>query len=177
MIFLLGIALILTAFGFARKTKEKGFLAAGIDSLAAAAAGLLAGIFIGVGARLGMSAISFANGDLPRFSASGTLQVILVFSSFGIGLGLFYELLLRDYLRKSGWLFGLLLTLILWIPLAQAGIEILRFQPSVILMVFFSGLLVALMWLPFAVTLEFFLQKWHRRSENLFLINPVGKSL
>lgn len=171
MIYLLAIALILTAFGFARKARKRGFLPVMLDLGAAAVAGFLAGIFIGLGARVAMSAIAFANGDLSRFTFSGSIQVVFIFASSGIILGIIYEALFRDLLRRSGLAFGLLLTLCLWYPLAESGVQVLRFQPTAISLIFFSGVLVALMWLPFALFLEALLSRWHSRNKNIQLIS------
>lgn len=166
MIYLLAIALILTAFGFARKARQRGFLSVILDSGVAAVSGFLAGIFIGLGARIAMGAIAFANGDSPNFTLSGSIQVIIIFAGFGIILGLIYEALFRDLLRHSGLAFGLLLTLCLWYPLADSGVQVLRFQPTAISLIFFSGVLVALMWVPFALILEVLLARWHSRASS-----------
>jgi hypothetical protein len=53
--------------------------------------------------------------------------------------------------------------LCLWYPLADSGVQILRFQPTAISLIFFSGVLVTLMWLPFALALEALLARWHSR--------------
>lgn len=163
MIYLLAIALILTAFGFARKARQRGFLSVILDFGVAAVSGFLAGIFIGLGARIAMSTIAFANGDSPGFTLSGSVAVVITFASFGIILGLIYEALFRDLLRHSGLAFGLLLMLCLWYPLADSGVQVLRFQPTAISLIFFSGVLTALMWLPFASALEALLARWHGR--------------
>ena len=160
MIYLLAIALVLTIFGFIRKVRQNGFRAEIFDSLFAALAGFAAGIFIGFGARIGMGAIAFFNDDAFRFSVSGSFLVILLFSSFGIGLGLLYANFLRDLLRRNGLLFGIIITLFTWYPFAVSAAQILRFQPTVVSLVFFTGIFTALMWLPFAVTLERFLKGW-----------------
>lgn len=169
MIYLLAIVLILTAFGVWLKARQRGFLPVMLDLGIAAVAGFLAGIFIGLGARIAMSAIAFANGDLSRFTFSGSIQIIITFASSGIILGVIYEALFRDLLRQSGLAFGLLLTLCLWYPLAESGVQVLRFQPTAISLVFFSGVLTALMWLPFALALEALLAGWHFRNKNMRL--------
>jgi hypothetical protein len=163
MIYLLAIALILTAFGFVFKARQKRFSAVMIDAAVSAAAGLLAGIFIGLGARVAMGAIAFANGDAPSFTLAGSIQVVITFASFGIVLGLIYEVLFRDLLKQSGLFFGILLTLCLWYPLAEAGVQTLNFQPTAISLVFFSGIFIALIWLPFGLALEAILSRWHGR--------------
>ena len=161
MIYLLAIVLILTTFGFVLKARQRGFSSVMLDLVAAAVLGFLAGIFIGLGARIAMSAIALANGDSPSFTLSGSVRVVITFASFGIILGLIYEVLFRDLLRQSGLAFGLLLTLCLWYPLADSGVQILNFQPTIFPLIFFSGVLVASMWLPFALALEALLARWH----------------
>jgi len=163
MIYLLAIALILTAVGFVLKARQKRFSAVMIDAAVSAAAGLLAGIFIGLGARVAMGAIAFANGETPSVTLPGTIQVVITFASFGIVLGLIYEVLLRDLLKQSGLFFGILLALCSGYSLAEAGVQTLNFQPTIFSLVFFSGILVFLMWLPFAIALEALLARWHNR--------------
>lgn len=167
MIYLAGIALISMVFGFIRKARRKGFRTTVLDSFFAALAGLAAGVFIGFGARIGMAAIAFFNGDVSRFSVAGSFQVILLFSSFGIGLGLFYSLLLRDLLRRSSLLFGAIITIFTWYPFAESAVEVMRFQPTFISLVFFSGIFTAFIWLPFAFALEKFLVFWENRKSAL----------
>ena len=130
----------------------------------AAVSGLLAGIFIGLGARIAMGAIAFVNDDSPGFTLSGSFLVVITFASFGIVLGLIYEALFRDLLRQSGLAFGLLLTLCLWYPLADSGVQVLKFHPTALSLIFYSNILVALMWLPFALALEALLARWHNRE-------------
>ena len=167
MIYILSIALILTLSGFALKARRNGLRAELIEIAMAAVFGLTAGVFIGIGARVGMGAISFANGDAFRFSVPGTLTVIGVFSTFGIVSGLIYGALMRDLLKHSGMAFGILLTLFSWYPLAEAAGQVLNFQPTIISLVSLSGVFVALMFLPFGVALEALLSRWHRREGNL----------
>ena len=135
-----------------------------IDAVVSMAAGLIAGIFIGLGARIAMGAIAFANSDASRFTLSGTVAVVATFASFGIGLGLIYEILLRSLLKHSGLFFGILLTICSWYPLAEAGVQTLNFQPTAISLVFFSGVFVALIWIPFGLILEEILSRWHNRE-------------
>ena len=175
MIYLAAIAFLLTVFAFFRKAKQNGFRAAGLDSLFAALAGFGAGIFIGFGARIGMWAIAFFNGSASRFTVSGTLRVILLFSSFGIGLSLFYELVLRDLLRQSGLLFGFIITLFTAYPFAKSAAEVLRFQPTIISLVFFTGIFTALMWLPFAITLERLLKLYQDKLRKPLLSGWICK--
>ena len=169
MVYLAAAALLLTVFGFVQKTRRNGLRTAILESVFAALAGFGAGLFIGFGARLGMAAIAFFNGDASRFSVAGSLQVILLFSSFGIGLGLLYELILRDWLRRSGLLFGIIITLFTLYPFAESAVQVMNFQPTIISLVFFTGIFTALMWLPFAVTLETFLRYYQTRLKTTLL--------
>jgi hypothetical protein len=175
MIYLAAIALFLTVGAFFRKARQNGWRTTALDSLFAAFAGLGAGIFIGFGARTGMWAIAFFNGDASRFSVSGSLQVILLFSSFGIGLGLLYEILLRDLLRQSGVLFGIIITLCTWYPFAESAADLLRFQPTIVSLVFFTGIFTAFMWLPFAVTLERLLEVYQNKLKKPLLSGGIFK--
>ena len=164
MIYLLAIALILTALGFVVKARQRGFSSVLRGLGVSVISGLIAGIFIGLGARAAMSVIAFANGDPLSFTLSGSFLVVIIFASFGIILGLIYEALFRDLFRQSGLAFGLLLTLCLWYPLADSGVQVLKFHPAAISLIFYSGVLVALMWMPFALALEALLARWHNRT-------------
>ena len=69
----------------------------------------------------------------------------------------------RDNLLGSrGWAFGILITLIAWYPVAQSGVELLNFQPGLLPLMFFSGVIVALMFVPYGLALEMLLGRFHR---------------
>lgn len=164
MIFLLLAVLLLTAWRFAVAARHRG-LAWVLRSVAlAACAGLLAGVFIGIGARVGMGAITVANGDPQRFTIAGTVTVVVTFSGFGLVLGVVYAGLFRRLLRRNGLAYGGLLTLATWYPLAQAAAQQLTPRPAIILLVLVSGLLIGLMWLPFGCALEALLRRWQDRA-------------
>jgi hypothetical protein len=166
MLYVVGVALILTLSSFALKARRNGWRAELLETLMSAVFGLMAGVLIGFGARIGMGAIAFANGDPFRFSISGTLMVVGVFSTLGIVSGLIYGILLRDWLKQSGLAFGILLTLVSWYPLAEAAIEVLNFRPTMISLILLSGVFVALMFMPFGAALETLLSRWDRREGN-----------
>ena len=164
MIFLLVAVLLLTAWRFTANARERG-LAESLRGVAVAACcGLLAGVFIGVGARIGMGAITIANGAPQRFTASGTVSVIVIFSSYGIVLGVVYAMVFRRLLWHNGLAYGGLLTLCTWYPLAHAAAQQLTAPPALIQLVTVSGLLVGLIWLPFGIALETLLRRWYGRK-------------
>lgn len=165
MIYILISALLLTVLGVYVRTRKGSVRSVLLDMAVASGLGLLAGLFIGVGARFGMWAIVIANGNEWNFSVSGSLTVVGVFSSLGIALGLIYEGLLRNILRRSGLIFGLLLTLVLWYPLGEAARQDLTFQPSVASLVLWTGICVAIIFMPYALSLELLLARWHRWHE------------
>ena len=160
MIYLLVPVLLLTAWQFFMRARRQGLLRVFKSIAVAAVAGLLAGVFIGLGARAGMAAIPFANGGTPTFTLAGSFAVVITFASYGIGLGVVYEGLFRRLLRSNGLAYGGLLTLTSWYPLAQAAAQELTGQPSLISLILVSGLILALMWLPFGLTLEALLKRW-----------------
>ena len=164
MIFLLAGALLLTAWRLTVLARQRGWAWALRGVAVSAGSGLLAGVFIGVGARVGMGAITVANGDPQRLTASGTLTVVVTFSSFGIALGVVYEVLFRPLLRRNGLAYGVLLTLCTWYPLAHAAAQQLTAHTSTVSLVILSGLSVGLMWLPFGVALEALLRRWRDRT-------------
>ena len=164
MIYLLVAVLLLTAWQFILKARRDGALRVFKSIAVAAVSGLLAGLFIGLGARIGMAAIPVANGAVPSFTPVGTFTVVLAFSSYGIALGVVYEAFFRRLLRASGLAYGGLLMLVSWYPLAQAAMQQITGQPSLLSLVVISGLIVALMWLPFGLALEALLRRWQSRG-------------
>lgn len=172
MIYLIAIALVLTAFGFVRTARLSGFRVVLIDTTAAAGFGWLAGLFIGTGARVGMWTIPFFNGTAPQITTAGTFQVILTFSLYGIILGVIYEALFRQILRKRGAIYGVLILLSSWYPLAAAGVRQLNFQPAIIPLILVTGLIMALMFVPYGVVLERMLGRWHAWREAEMLNEP-----
>jgi hypothetical protein len=164
MIYLLAAVLLLTAWQLALKARRQGLLPVFKGVAAAAVSGLLAGFFIGLGARAGMAAIALANGVAPSFTPAGSFAVVLTFASYGIGLGVVYEGFFRRLLRGNGLAFGVLLVLASWYPLAQAAAQQLTGQPAFISLMTASGLIVVLMWLPFGAALEALLRRWHGRG-------------
>jgi hypothetical protein len=111
-----------------------------------------------------MGAITVANGAPQRLTAAGTFAVVATFSSFGVVLGVVYEVLLRRLLRRKGLAYGVLLTLCTWYPLAEAAAQQLTARPNLLALAAFSGLLVGLMWVPFGLALEALLRRWHDRG-------------
>src|SRR5687767_6577700 len=98
MIYVIIAMVLLAVIGFYLRVNSKGLLSGILDLVAAATLGWISGILIGIGARIGMWAIPFFNGADSRFTLDGTLQVVLVFSLYGIGLGILYELVFRSLL-------------------------------------------------------------------------------
>jgi len=164
MIFLLAGVLLLTAWRFTSLARRRGVALALRGVAISACCGLLAGLFIGVGARVGMGAITIANGDPQRLTASGTFTVVVTFSSFGVVLGVVYEGLFRRLLRRKGLAYGGLLMLCTWYPLAHAAAQQLTEHPALVPLATSSGLFVGLMWLPFGLALEALLRRWHDRK-------------
>lgn len=162
MIYPLALVLLLTAWQFILRARRQGSLRVFKSIAVAALSGLLAGLFIGLGARARMAAIPLANGVTPSFTLPGSFAVVVTFASYGIGLGVVYEGLFRRLLRSNVLAYGALLTLTSWYPLAPAAAQELTGQPSLISLILLSGLILALMWLPFGLTLEALLKRWQR---------------
>jgi hypothetical protein len=163
MIYLAAIVLLLTAWQLTLTTRREGLLRVVKSIAVAAVSGLIAGVFIGLGARVGMAAIPVANGATPSLTLAGSFTVVLTFSSYGIALGVVYEGLFRRLLRSRGSAYGGLLMLFSWYPLAQAATQQLTGHPAFISLVIFSGIIVGLMWLPYGLALEALLRRWHSR--------------
>lgn len=156
--------LLLTAWRFVVTARRRGARFVAKGAAAAVLLGLVAGVFVGVGARVGMGVIAVANGLEPSVTLAGSLRVVSTFASFGGLLGVVYGVVFRQPLRRSGLGYGALLTLVTWYPLAQAAAQQLTQRISPPTMVAVSGLVVALMWVPYAVALEALLRRWERRS-------------
>jgi len=169
MIYFAAIGLILTLAGFSRRARVDGLRSTLLDLAAAAVVGWVSGLLIGVGARIGMWIIPLINGVESRFTIDGTLQVILVFSLFGIGLGLIYEFIFRGPLANRGLLFGVTVTLVTAYPLAAAGLQQITFKPEIAPTVGLSLFVVGMMFIPFAVALETLLRVYHRLRGNRYL--------
>jgi hypothetical protein len=173
MIYLLAIALLLTAVGFFIKARQKGAFTIILDVAIAIVFGFLAGIIIGIGARAGMWAVAVANGAEPSFSLSGTSRVVATFACFGIVFGLIYEGLLRKILRRRSLIFGIIITLAALYPTSTSVTQTLNFQPTAISLLLFSAAGAALMFVPFAIFLEVLLKFWHRRDEKILVADPI----
>ena len=125
----------------------------------AAGAGLIAGLWVAVVARAAMRVIAMANGG-GAFSAGGTLQVMLVFTAIGGAVAILYPGLFRHALDKSGLLFGALLTLTTWYPLAHSAAQQLRRQPELWKLAAVSLGIIAAMWIPYALALQFLMRRF-----------------
>ena len=169
MIFLLAAVILLTAWRFTLTARRQGLLRAVREVLLASASGFLAGVCIGLGARIGMSAITIANGVPPRFTWSGTLTVVVAFAGYGAIFGVVYAGMFRRLLRQSGTAYGLLLMLCSWYPLAHAAVQQLTNNPPVGALVLVSGIVVAAMWVPYGLSLEMLVSRWQHQS-----VAPVG---
>lgn len=165
MVFLLAAVMLPTVWRFMLIARRRGLRYVLKSIVVAAVLGLLAGIFIGIGARVGMGAIPVANGAAPRLTLAGSFTVVATFASFGILLGIVYEGLFRPLLRRSGLAYGALIMLCSWYSLAQAATQQLTKHPALLSLIIVSGLVVALMWLPYGVVLEALLRRWQRRGE------------
>ncbi|MCA1617746.1 MAG: hypothetical protein LC795_00215 [Acidobacteria bacterium] len=174
MVYLLVAVLLLTAWQLTLRARREGLLRVVKGLAVAAVFGLLAGVFIGLGARAGMAAITFANGGTPSITLAGSFTVVSTFSSYGIALGIVYEGLFRRLLRANGLAYGGLLMLSSWYPLAQAAAQQLTGQPASISLVITSGIVVALMWLPYGLTLEALLRRWQSRMTARTVANAAA---
>lgn len=162
MIYAVVLALVISCIGFYFRARINGIPSTVLDTIAAAVLGWISGLLIGIGARAGMWAIPFFNGTEPRVTLDGTVQVILTFSLFGIGLGIVYEMVFRRVFRHHGLLFGVLITLLTFIPLSSAALQQISFTPGLIATAFSSLLFVGFMFVPFGLALELLLVRWHR---------------
>jgi hypothetical protein len=149
MIYIAAIAVVLTAIRYTLAVRANGPRVL-FEIPAAALAGLAAGIWLGIASRVAMRLVAMAAGAPLRLSAGGSLQVVLVFAAIGGGVGILYAGLFRHAFATSGARFGLLLFLATWYPLAQAGADIIGRNADFLA----SGVVIALMWFPYALLVE-----------------------
>jgi hypothetical protein len=161
MIYVVAVAFLTGAIGFYFRLRSNGFWSTILDTIAAAMLGWISGWLIGIGARVGMWSIPFFNGTEPRVTLDGTLRVIIVFSLYGIGFAIVYELFFRSLLRQRAFVYGLLITVVSSYPLASAAVQQLSFTPDLWPLVGLTLLIIGLMFLPFSLLLEFLLARWH----------------
>ncbi len=173
MIYLAVLAILFLGYGIFRSVRAAGAKHTLLDVVAAVISGWAAGLLLGAGARVGMWAIPFFSGAESRFTLDGSIQVVLVFSLLGIGLGLLYEFVFRGPLRGRGSLYGLLISLVLVYPLGGEGVEQLNFSPGLVPLAFFTFLFIAIMFVPYAFLLQALLGAWHRLHDVATSGEPV----
>ena len=161
-VLLLGVGLTVWQYFLMARRYGRGYT---LRKIAAATfAGAASGILIGLAARIGMAAIGLANGA-ARFTLSGSFAVVIAFAGFGVILGIIYAGLFRRVLRGSGLAYGCLLVLCTWYPLAEAAVEELTARPAVGKLTLISGVVVAAMWVPYAIVLERLISRRQWRSK------------
>ena len=88
MIYVAAAVVILTIARYTLAVRAAGSLSPLREIGWAILGGLAGGILLAIAARAGMAAITIANGADPRFSVSGTSQVLLVFIGMGGAIGI-----------------------------------------------------------------------------------------
>ncbi len=153
MIYVLVPALALAVIGYGRIARTRGLLVF-VDAAIATIGGLVAGLALGVGARIAMRVLAVALSLPLRLTADGTILVIAAFSCVGAVLGFIYVGALRDLLWRRGLLYGLLLSAVTFQPFLRTAAEDLQrpqLSPEVLLGTI--GMSLA-MWVPYGVLLE-----------------------
>jgi hypothetical protein len=153
MIYLAAAAVLVTIVRYTLAVRAEGSSRVLMELPASALAGLIAGLWLGISSRLAMRLISIAN-DAPRFTWGGTMQILFTFALMGAALGLLYTGLFRPRLRSRGFLFGMLLLLGSWYPLARAARQQLADPPEPLMLFVMTGAALAVMWLPYALIVE-----------------------
>ena len=151
MIYVAAIAIAITAARYSHAVRTTGTPRVLWELPAVILAGLAAGLWLGVASRAAMRVVAIAATASLRLSAGGTIQVVAVFAAIGGGIAILYAGLFRHALDASGFKFGLLLFLATWFPLTKAGEDIIArpVDPAA------SGIVILLMWMPYAVFLGF----------------------
>ena len=162
MIYLAAAAVAFVAVRYALVVRREQSSRALLELPIAAGAGLVAGLWLGVTSRAAMRVIAMANGG-GAFSAGGTLQVVLVFTAIGGGVGLLYPGFFRQALGRSGLAFGALLTLATWYPLARSAWQQLAQKPDIAAMAAVSLGIIAAMWIPYALALQILVRRFGAR--------------
>jgi hypothetical protein len=164
MIYVLAGSLLIALWHYVRVGRRSGALAVLRELALTLAAGLIAGVLVAIGARLGMRLIAEANDAAPRISLTGTSVVFVVYCGIGALCAVLYSAVFRWWLRRSGLRYGCLLFLVTWYPLAHSGAQQLVEPLSFLSLALWSAAIIALMWLPYAIALERLLSWWDRRQ-------------
>lgn len=154
MIFVALAALLITLWRYTSAVRRAGSAAPLWEIPIAMLAGLAGGLVLGLAARGGMAVITIANGGPPRFSWLGTLQVVATFAGLGALLGIAYAGLFRQALGRSGLAFGVILMIASAYPLARSGAQVLAAPVPGRTLLAVAALVLAAMWLPYALVLE-----------------------
>jgi len=170
MIFVLLLVVALTVWQYFLIARRNGRGYTYREIAAVAFAGAASGILIGLAARIGMATIGLANGA-GRFTVLGSFAVVISFAGFGVILAIVYAGLFRRLLRESGLAYGCLLVLCTWYPLAQAAVDELTVRPRVGKLILISGVVVAAMWVPYAMVLERLISRRQGRSRDKIMPN------
>jgi hypothetical protein len=163
MIYVLVPFVGLAVWHYVRLGQRAGAATLGRELLRTLLAGVAAGLLVALGARLGMRLIAIANEAPPRISWRGTSVVFAAYTGVGVLCAVLYVAVFRSWLRRRGTAFGALLVITTWYPLAHSGAQQLVHPPPLASLVIWSGAVVALMWLPYAVLLEVLLARWSDR--------------
>ena len=109
---------------FAVRARRAGSYRPFVEAGIGVAAGIVAGVLWGIGARIAMRAVALADGGHTEFTIGGTLLILFVGGLFGIPLGLLFAAVRRwlpgSGLRK-GLSFGGGLLALLVVPFALLG--------------------------------------------------------
>ncbi len=154
MAYTLAAAIAVTAIRYTIAIKRGESVRVLYEIPAAALAGLLAGLWLGLAARMAMRVVAFFASAPPRISVSGSIEVVLVFAAMGGGIAILYPGLFRHALGRNGIWFGLLLFFGSWYPLAQAGAQLLGYKPDPLKLMLVSGVVVATMFIPYTLLLQ-----------------------
>jgi len=127
------------------------------------AAGVLAGLLLGIVSRVGMRLVAIGAGQSPKFTARGTILVVMLFALFGLSPALVYAALLRRRLPGKGFSYGLLLAALTWYPFARTAAEDLKTTIGDVTVLVSATLFVLAIWVPYALALESALGRLSKR--------------
>jgi hypothetical protein len=140
-----------------------GMRAAVRNFVASLCGGLVAGVMLGVSARIAMRLLAVGLGTPLRLTAAGTFTVIMAFSLLGVVLGVPYGAVFRDLLRRNPLAYAGLLILVTLQPFIRTAAQDLDASVWDTRVLAGAAVVTVVMWVPYAILLEASFSRLSRR--------------
>jgi hypothetical protein len=154
MIFVLAAALLLTAWRYGVLARRRGIGAVLRAVAVALAAGSLAGVVLGLSARVAMRLLALGTGAAPRLSAEGTSAVVVAFTGVGVAVAFPYAGVVRSLVRRPALAYAALLAAVTFPPFLRTAAQDLGAGAWDARVIGGTLLVSLVMWVPYALVLE-----------------------